>query len=695
MKNWAEPDCNIQSPKVSPVQPLLDDPYLQHFRPQIEKWQLHIEAKEKELCKDSGSLTNFALGHLFFGLQREHKNTNDNIWVLREWGPNAVEMYLYGDATDWQLLPEYRFEKIDEAQGIWQLRLYEQNGKTDGVASFERGQYFALWLRWQGGDQGAGEGRRLPSYVKRVVQDPVTKIFSAQFSLEEYQFTQPRPNNNTGFYPIIYEAHVGMAQEYDNIGSYHQFTHHILPYIARLGYNTVQLMGIQEHPYYGSFGYHVANPFAVSSRFGTQNEFKALVDEAHRLGLRIIIDLVHSHHVRNEEEGLGYFAGQRSQYFYPGGRGEHEQWNSYVYDYGKNEVIHYLLSNLQFWLSEYNIDGFRFDGVTSMLYEHRGMGCAFARYDDYFNGAVDNNALVYLALANRLIHELHPEAISLAEDVSGLPGLASPDLVGFNYRLAMGVTDYWFKLLDIADENWNMFALWHELSQGRNDERTVSYVESHDQALVGGKSFIFTMIDSDMYWHMDAAHRTLRVDRGLALHKMARLITLASARHGYLNFMGNEFGHPEWIDFPREGNDWSYNHSRRLWSLAFREDLLFKGLRLFEEDMQALFTQEAIMNHTIDWLHLYDHDKIICFRRGTLLFVFNFHPTQFFTDYRIPAPGTKNISKYTIALCSDSPSYSGFGLVAEQQMHFVQQDQNGSFIQVYLPPRVALVLKLS
>ena len=331
--------------------------------------------------------------------------------------------------------------------------------------------------------------------------------------------------------------------------------------------------------------------------------------------------------------------------------------------------------------------------MTSMLYEHRGMGTAFASYDDYFNGSTDNNALVYLALANRLIHKLRPEAITVAEDVSGFPGLAARELLGFDYRLAMGVTDYWFKLLDLADEDWNMFALWHEVSQGRQDERTISYVESHDQALVGGKSFIFTIIDSDMYWHMDAQHRTLRVDRGLALHKMARLLTLASARHGYLNFMGNEFGHPEWIDFPRQGNNWSYQYSRRLWSLAFREDLLFPGLRLFEKDMQALLAQEGLLGCVIDWLHLYDQDKIICFRRGPLLFVFNFHPTQAVTGYRVPAPGAEYQTEYKLSLCSDAPNYCGFGLIDPAQHYCAQQDENGSFIQVYLPPRVALVLQ--
>ncbi len=670
-------------PLMEPVASLKDDPYLENFRAQIAAWQRQIDDKYALLCQGAGAaqLRDFALGHLFFGLHRQP----DGGWLLREWAPNACEMYLFGDATAWQLRPEYRFERLN-AEGVWELRL--------GGEQLQLQEYFALWLRWEYGDRGPGEGRRLPSYAKRVVQDPETKVFSAQVWEDDFKFrfnfspAQLRAQELEA--PIIYEAHVGMAQEQEDIGSYSQFREQILPYIARLGYNTVQLMAIQEHPYYGSFGYHVANPFAVSSRFGRPEEFKALVDEAHRLGLRVIIDLVHSHHVRNEDEGLAYFAGRRDQYLYPGDRGEHRQWDSYVYDYGKNEVLHYLLSNLQFWLCEYNIDGFRFDGVTSMLYEHRGMGTAFTGYDDYFNGSVDANALCYLALANRLIREIRPRAITVAEDVSGFPGLAARELLGFDYRLAMGGADYWFKLLDIADEDWNMFAVWHEMSQGRRDERTISYVESHDQALVGGKSFIFTIIDSDMYWHMDPEHRTLRVDRGLALHKMARLLTLASARHGYLNFMGNEFGHPEWIDFPREGNKWSYHHSRRMWSLAFREDLLFAGLRLFEEDMQALLRNEGTLRHAIDWLHLYDHDKVICFRRGSLLFVFNFHPTQALKDYRVPAP----LAEYEIALCSDAARYSGFGLLDLSHRYHSQRNADGaSFVPVYLPPRQVLALR--
>lgn len=294
----------------------------------------------------------------------------------------------------------------------------------------------------------------------------------------------------------------------------------------------------------------------------------------------------------------------------------------------------------------------------------------------------------------RLVHQIKPQAICIAEDMSGYPGLATPQEkggLGFDYRLAMGVTDYWFKLLDIRDEDWNMFALWHELSQGRREEKTISYVESHDQSLVGGKTFIFTIIDSDMYWNMDYSSRTLRVDRGVALHKMARLITLAASRFGYLNFMGSEFGHPEWIDFPRQGNDWSYHHSRRLWSLAFREDLLYKGLYEFDRAIHELSSKEKFLSHQIDWLHIFDNDKIIAFRRGKLLFIFNFHPSIARTDYAIPAEE----GEYELLLSSDEERFSGYGQLSMEQSYHSQVREGLNYAQVlcYLPPRLAIVLR--
>ncbi|MEE4605817.1 MAG: alpha-amylase family glycosyl hydrolase, partial [Desulfobacteraceae bacterium] len=519
------------------------------------------------------TLADFASGHEYFGLH--HRN---NQWVFREWAPNAENIFLIGDMTDWQEEEAFSLKRLDN--GVWEIRLPPD--------TFKHRDLYRLRIHWPG-----GKGDRIPVYARRIVQDSTTLIFNAQVWLPKssYQWQFPEFRRPTEA-PLIYEAHIGMSQEEERIGSFREFTKNVLPRIVRSGYNTIQLMAIQEHPYYGSFGYQVSNFFAVSSRFGTPEDLKALIDEAHSAGLAVLMDIIHSHAVTNETEGLSRFDGTLYQYFHDGPRGRHTLWDSRCFDYGKHQVLHFLLSNCRFWLDEFHFDGFRFDGITSMLYLHHGMNKAFTTYDDYFSDDVDEEALTYLALANKLIHNLKPEACTIAEDVSGMPGLAATmnnGGFGFDYRFAMGVPDNWIKLIkEVPDENWPLGHIWHELTNRRADEKTISYAESHDQALVGDKSIIFRLIAEDMYDHMRIGDETIRVDRGMALHKMIRLITLATAGAGYLNFMGNEFGHPEWIDFPREGNNWSCKYARRQWHLVDDPNLKYQFLARFDHDMIAL-----------------------------------------------------------------------------------------------------------
>ncbi|MDP3180524.1 MAG: alpha-amylase family glycosyl hydrolase, partial [Bacteroidota bacterium] len=454
--------------------------------------------------------------------------------------------------------------------------------------------------------------------------------------------------------------HIGMAGENERVHTYNEFQTDILPRIHQAGYNTIQLMAIPEHPYYGSFGYHVSSFFAPSSRFGTPEELKQLVDEAHGMGISVIIDLVHSHAVKNENEGLGKYDGTRWQFFHDGGKGEHPAWDSYCFNYGKPEVLHFLLSNIRYWLEEFKFDGFRFDGVTSMLYFDHGLGKAFTCYDDYFNDGLDQEAFSYFIMANRLIHEINPNALSIAEEMSGLPGLATPQKdggLGFDYRMAMGVPDFWIKLIkEVSDEKWDVGYIFHELTSKRLDEKVVSYAESHDQALVGDKTIIFRLIDKEMYFSMRKDQPNMAVERGVALHKMIRLATISCAGGAYLNFMGNEFGHPEWIDFPREGNNWSYAHARRLWSLEDNKDLKYSWLSDFDREMITLVKKSKLIDiPEINWVYDHKDNQILVYSRGKHLFVFNFNPTQSFADYGIPmAP-----SKYKIVLNTDDFRFGG------------------------------------
>lgn len=659
-----------------------NDPWLKPYTDSIVGRHEDAIRKEAELTQAGGTLNDFANAHNYFGLHR----TADGGWVFREWAPNATEIYLVGEFNGWQQQPQYGMTRCDN--GVWEIVL--------PADALRHGQLFKLRIHWNG-----GEGERVPAYATRVVQDESTKIFSAQVWSPEnpYQFTinDFKPHTTP---LLIYECHIGMATNEERVGTYEEFRTKVLPRVEADGYNAIQIMAIQEHPYYGSFGYHVSSFYAASSRFGTPDELKHLIDDAHSRGIAVIMDIVHSHAVKNEVEGLGRFDGSYNQYFYGDGRREHPAWDSLCFDYGKNEVLHFLLSNCKFWLEEYRFDGFRFDGVTSMLYYNHGLGQAFGGYGDYYNGGQDTNAIAYLTLANKLIHEVNPNAITIAEEMSGMPGLASKFKdggIGFDYRMAMGIPDYWIKTIkEKKDEDWHPTSIFWELTNRRADEKTISYAESHDQALVGDKTLIFRLIDSEMYWHMMTGDDNMTVARGIALHKLIRLVTCTTINGGYLNFMGNEFGHPEWIDFPREGNGWSYKYARRQWELVDREDLKYQFLNNFDNDMIHLVAKSSnFQKKPVVKLWEKDDDQVLAYSRGDLVFVFNFNPSRSFTDYGILAPE----GEYVGVMNSDNPRYGGYGNIDDNVHHFTEHDTlyakyGVSWLKLYLPARSALVLRM-
>lgn len=657
------------------------DHYLEPYEDAIKGRHNHAEWKIDQLTQHGKqSLSDFANGYEYFGL---HKIRGG--WVFREWAPNATDIYLVGDFNDWKESEDYRCKKV-EGTGNWELKL--------PTKAMRHGDLFKMHVKWNG-----GEGERIPAWATRVVQDERTKIFSAQvwaprkYHWKKEKFTPSRDPL------LIYECHIGMAQDAEKVGSYTEFKDNVLPRIVEDGYNAMQVMAIQEHPYYGSFGYHVSSFFAPSSRFGTPEELKALIDAAHQKGIAVIMDIVHSHAVKNEVEGLGNLAGDPNQYFYPGDRHEHPAWDSLCFDYGKDDVIHFLLSNCKYWLEEFHFDGFRFDGVTSMLYYSHGLGEAFTNYGDYFNGHEDDNAICYLTMANKLIHEVNTKAITIAEDVSGMPGLAAKFKdggYGFDYRLAMNIPDYWIKTIkERRDEEWKPSSIFWEVKDRRADEKTISYCESHDQALVGDKTIIFRLIDADMYWHFKHGDETNLVNRGIALHKMIRLVTAATMNGGYLNFMGNEFGHPEWIDFPREGNGWSYKYARRQWNLVDNQDLDYHYLGDFDRAMLEVIKSERKFNLTpVQEIWHNDGDQILAFERGDILFVFNFSPTRSFADYGFLVKK----GEYHVVLNTDAKAFGGNGLADDSVTHFTNFDplyeaDGKEWLKLYVPARSAVVLK--
>jgi 1,4-alpha-glucan branching enzyme len=662
------------------------DPWLEPYADRIRERMAHYYATLARIDKTGGLLGEISQGHHYFGFNRGEFHGKPGVWY-REWAPGALQLRVIGDFNNWD---RFGNPMVRDEFGAWGLFLPDDRfgdklvhgGKVKVHIITETGKTMD----------------RIPAYIRRTVSDPNGQNYTGQYwnPPHPYQFRHGYP----GKLPSglrIYEAHVGMAREEGRIGTFSEFARDILPRIAKLGYNAVQLMAVMEHPYYGSFGYHVSNFFAVSSRFGTPEELKELVDTAHGLGLRVIMDLVHSHSVKNTNEGLNRFDGTDYQYFHAGPRGHHFAWDSLLFDYSKYEVQRFLLSNVRYWLEEYRFDGFRFDGVTSMVYLDHGLQKTFGSYDDYFGPNIDADAVTYLQLANKLAHAVHQDAITIAEDVSGMVGMASKideGGIGFDYRLAMGVPDNWIKLLkEKRDEDWNLGDLYRVLLNRRWSEKHIGYAESHDQSLVGDKTVAFWLMDKEMYWHMDKSSKSLVIDRGVALHKMIRLISFSLAGEGYLNFMGNEFGHPEWVDFPREGNNWSFHYARRQWSLADNATLRYGGLQRFDAALQQLDDPYHLLSDPlVEQLALHEDTRQLVYRRGPLVFVFNWHPTESYTDLRIPVPDPKD---YKVILDTDAKEFEGFGRLKSPLVY--PKDTTPMYgrqqsIRIYLPARTAQVL---
>ncbi len=639
------------------------------------------ESMLDRLTGGSGKLTDVANMHHYLGW---HYDSTLKGWWFREWLPKAQDAYLFGDFNGWQRT-ELRMSRGDN--GVWSIFL------PDGMYGYRLTHYSLYKIHVHGMN---GWYDRIPAYATRVVQDETTKNFTAQFWAPDKEFDWQGDSFDVSTLGslLIYESHVGMAQEREGVGTFCEFTEKILPRVKEAGYNTIQLMAVAEHPYYGSFGYHVANFFAVSSRFGTPEELKELIRTAHSMGIAVVMDLVHAHFVKNFDEGLNELDGSPYHYSKEGDAGYQQYWDSRVFDYGKWEVIKFLLSNIKYWMEEFHFDGFRFDGVTSMVYHHRGY-TEFDDRDKFFNGDVDEEALCYLTLANKLVHEIRPDAVTIAEDVSGMPGMVCPiddGGVGFDYRLGMAIPDFWIKILkDQSDDEWNIWEMWDLLTNRLPGVKTVAYAESHDQAMVGDQTIAFRLMDKEMYTAMDVESESMVIDRGLALHKMIRLITLTAGGDAYLNFMGNEFGHPEWIDFPREGNDWSYKHARRQWSLAEDENLRFHMLQAFDHAMIKLEKDYDLLADGYPYrLQMDEGDKTIVFSHRNLVFVFNWHPTKSTNDYiiKVREPG-----KYKLIMSTDDVEFGGYGRMDHTSEHFTfpGETDDEHFMQVYNVCRTACV----
>lgn len=684
MGGLAPPEVEVISLKRTDTQQKIMkiDPWLQNYASDIRlRMNRHAEVR-RALLGDHADLTSFANGYMYYGIHRTETG-----WVYREWAPGADEMHLIGDFNEWNR-ESHPMRRVD-AGGTWEILL-------DGADALKHGQRVKVQVTHEG-----QRFDRIPLYIHKVIQDPSDRSFAGQV----WEPEKPFPWTDGGYgrrkiAPLaIYEAHIGMATEDGCIGTYDEFTQNILPRIQKDGYNAVQLMAIMEHPYYASFGYQVSNFFAPSSWYGEPEGLKRLINTAHEMGMLVFLDLVHSHACANTNEGLSMFDGTETQFLRPGAEGWHEAWGSRVFNYGKHEVIHFLLSNIKYWQEEFHFDGFRFDGVTSMIYRNHGLGENFTGYDKYFSLNTDVEAVTYLQLATELIHAINPFAVAIAEDMSGMPGMCLPIRyggIGFDYRLGMGVPDFWIRMIKSANcSHWNLYEMWHELTTRRPQEKVIGYCESHDQALVGDKTIIFRLADSEMYTGMDRAYHSPVIDRAIALHKMIRFVTLALACDGYLNFMGNEFGHPEWIDFPREGNGYSFHYARRQWSLADNGYLKYSQLLAFDTAMLKFARKYRVMcKRDAENLWIDPNAAVLAFSKGGLIYVFNFHDTNDARDFMLPVH-TVGSGTYDVIFTSDERAFGGFGRVDRMERYPSRPTARGESIVLDVPCLTCLVLEKS
>ena len=650
------------------------DPSLQPFKGDLQLRMDNYASTKKRILPPGMTLSDYANGHRYFGFHKTEEG-----WYYREWAPAAEALYLTGDFCSWN---RHAYPMISLGDGVFELFL-------PGQDALKNGQRVSVIIVHNG-----EELERIPLYANYVVQDPNTTAWNAVIHAPEKMFSWTDGNFVPEENLFIYECHIGMAQEEGKVGSFDEFRQNILPRIKNLGYNTIQIMAIMEHPYYASFGYQVTNFFAVSSRFGVPEALKELINTAHGMGIAVLLDVVHSHASQNTREGLNEFDGTDYQFFHSGHRGDHSAWGTKCFNYGKYEVLHFLLSNLKFWLEEYHFDGFRFDGATSMLYHDHGLGTSFTDPSMYFSMNTDVDAVTYLQLANELVRSVNSNAIMIAEDMSAMPGLCLPiedGGIGFDYRLAMGVPDMWIRLLkDCEDENWDLNQIYYELSNRRPGEKTIGYCESHDQALVGDKTIMFRLCDQQMYWAMEKDNANLTIERGMSLHKMLRLLTMSLGGEGYLTFMGNEFGHPEWIDFPREGNGWSYHYCRRQWSLADNPNLKYQYLNEFERTMVAFARETSLLSNRDRQLLVHNADKVMAFEKGIGTFVFNFDPSRSYEGYFVP---TASPGGFSVTFSTDDFCFGGQGRIYHQTYVASKQSDGRIGIRLYLPSRTAIVLK--
>ncbi len=594
-----------------------------------------------------------------------HK-VEDGKYVFRVWAPNATGIFVAGTFNDWSedAAPMYRLNE----GGVWETYI-------EGVKNFDAYKYIIY----------TQTGRKLykaDPYAIHSETRPGTasKIFEGNYKWNDGLWLKKRKESSVYSAPVnIYEVHLGSWKRYEdgNTLSYRDLAKELVEYVKNMGYTHIELLPISEYPFDGSWGYQVTGYFAVTSRYGTPDDFKFFVDQCHKSGIGVIVDWVPAHFPK-DAHGLAEFDGTPCYEYADIRKGEHLQWGTKVFDFGRNEVQSFLISNACFWFDEYHVDGLRVDAVASMLYLDYG------RDDGHWianaNGGNENlEAVAFLKKLNETVFTQHGDVMMMAEESTSWPMVSKPVYMGglgFNFKWNMGWMNDILKYfsLDGIFRKFNhdliTFSFFYAFS-----ENFVLPI-SHDEVVHGKCSLI-----NKMPGNYNEKFAGVRAFLGyMYAHPGKKLL-----------FMGSEFGQfiewdykkgLDWIlldyemhvllqDYTRELNKF-YKKNAPLWEI----DYSWEGFNWIVSDDN---TNSVIAFVRTDK----DDEKIIA--------VCNFTPVLR-KDYKIGVPDGES---YELVFNSDSEKFGGTGEKIKKTYKTKKGEMHGynQYIELTLPPMTTLYFK--
>lgn len=598
------------------------------------------------------------LSYQYFGAHLNEKGV-----TFRVWAPNAQGVAVVGDFNGWNI-HDHPMSPVSDRHGIWELF----------IPALSQGQLYKYAVRQQDGEIAYKADPY--GFYSEVKPKTASIIWTLEgYDWQDENWCKKRTETDWLKMPInIYEAHLGSwkRNEQGDYLSYHELADQLVPYLVEMHYTHIELMPIMEHPFDGSWGYQLTGYYAATSRYGDPQGLMHFIDCCHQAGIGVILDWVPGHFCK-DDQGLRHFDGT-SQYEFS----EHQQWGTMVFDYGKPEVLDFLISNAHFWFDRYHIDGLRIDGVASMIELNHGLdGEPFHNTQ----GGTDRlEALAFLRELNTIIFRDFPFAIMSAEDSTSYPMVTWPvdkGGLGFNLKWDMG---WMHDTLDYMKTDPMFRNRFHNLltfSMAYAFNENFILPLSHDE-VVHSKRTILDKMFGDYNMKFDQ----FRILFGY-------LMTHPGKK---LSFMGNEFA---------PFLEWRVDESLEWFLLDYQKH---QEIHTYIKDLNKFYRKEKALwsdDHSwagFEWLEPNNSEQsILIFKRlgstekDTLITIINFCPLSY-NDYQIgvPAPGN-----YRLAFNSDDRSYGGSGFTMKKTMKAQTSPLHGQdySVSINIPPSSVIVLK--